>query len=123
MQYPGCSKNAKYGEKDMTPIACQSHKRVGQFTTNRHGELLKATRDGDGETFLATYLNEVPYILRAISIGSCVFCTAALFSGRPIARGRLQFKNSSICLICFYHTLCSFQDTCGFYDEPHSSTH
>eukprot|EP00903_Cladosiphon_okamuranus_P019480 g17913.t2 len=46
-QYPGCSRNAKYGELDEAPIACQAHKRAGQYTTNRHGELLQATRDGD----------------------------------------------------------------------------
>eukprot|EP00752_Nemacystus_decipiens_P011254 g10002.t1 len=46
-QYPGCCKSAKYGLRDEPPIACQSHKRAGQFTVNRRGELLMATRDGD----------------------------------------------------------------------------
>eukprot|EP00903_Cladosiphon_okamuranus_P007080 g6880.t1 len=49
-QYPGCFSSAKYGSQDprvAPPIACQSHKRAGQFTVNRRGELLKATRDGE----------------------------------------------------------------------------
>ncbi|CAM9872186.1 unnamed protein product [Ectocarpus sp. 12 AP-2014] len=46
-QYPGCERKAKYGPKDEPPSACQAHKRVGQYTTNRHGDLYKATRDGD----------------------------------------------------------------------------
>eukprot|EP00903_Cladosiphon_okamuranus_P007064 g6866.t1 len=49
-QYPGCFRSAKYGPQDprvAPPIACQSHKRAGQFTVNRRGELLKATRDGE----------------------------------------------------------------------------
>eukprot|EP00752_Nemacystus_decipiens_P014593 g12995.t1 len=45
-KFPGCSRNAKYGEMNETPIACQAHKRAGQFITNSHGELLRATRDG-----------------------------------------------------------------------------
>ncbi|CAM9571152.1 unnamed protein product [Ectocarpus sp. 12 AP-2014] len=46
-QYPGCERRAKYGPKDEPPSACQAHKRAGQYTTNRHGDLYKATRDGD----------------------------------------------------------------------------
>ncbi|CAM9317335.1 unnamed protein product [Ectocarpus sp. 6 AP-2014] len=46
-EYPGCPKYAKYGLRDAPPSKCQAHKRAGQFTTNRHGELLMATRDGD----------------------------------------------------------------------------
>ncbi|CAM9138690.1 unnamed protein product [Ectocarpus sp. 13 AM-2016] len=46
-QYPGCERKAKYGPKDEPPRACQAHKRAGQYTTNRHGDLYKATRDGD----------------------------------------------------------------------------
>eukprot|EP00752_Nemacystus_decipiens_P015664 g13978.t1 len=45
-QYPGCARNAKYGEMNETPIACQGHKRAGQFITNSRGELLRATQDG-----------------------------------------------------------------------------
>lgn len=55
-QHPGCSKTAKYGPRDATPTACQAHKRAGQFTTNRHGELLKATRDGTGTLWLLLLL-------------------------------------------------------------------
>ncbi|CAB1113223.1 unnamed protein product [Ectocarpus sp. CCAP 1310/34] len=46
-EYPGCPKSAKYGLRDAPPSKCQAHKRAGQYTTNRHGELLMATRDGD----------------------------------------------------------------------------
>ncbi|CBN75821.1 expressed unknown protein [Ectocarpus siliculosus] len=46
-EYPGCPKYAKYGLRDAPPSKCQAHKRAGQYTTNRHGELLMATRDGD----------------------------------------------------------------------------
>ncbi|CAN0138040.1 unnamed protein product [Ectocarpus sp. 6 AP-2014] len=46
-QYPGCERRAKYGPKDEPPSACQAHKRAGQYTTNRHGDLYEATRDGD----------------------------------------------------------------------------
>ncbi|CAN0229693.1 unnamed protein product, partial [Pylaiella littoralis] len=46
-QYSGCLKAAKYGPRNAPPIACQSHKRVGQYTANRLGELLIATRDGN----------------------------------------------------------------------------
>ncbi|CAM9550959.1 unnamed protein product [Ectocarpus sp. 12 AP-2014] len=46
-EYPGCPKYAKYGLRDAPPSKCQVHKRAGQYTTNRHGELLMATRDGD----------------------------------------------------------------------------
>ncbi|CAM9356527.1 unnamed protein product [Ectocarpus fasciculatus] len=46
-EYPGCLRSAKYGLRDAPPIACQAHKRAGQYTTNRHEELLMATRDGD----------------------------------------------------------------------------
>lgn len=49
LQYPGCSTRAKYGPKDAPPSACQAHKRAGQYTINRHGEMLVATRDGDGK--------------------------------------------------------------------------
>lgn len=48
-QYPGCLTRAKYGPKDAPPTACQVHKRAGQYTINRHGEMLIATRDGDGK--------------------------------------------------------------------------
>lgn len=34
---------------DATPIACQAHKRAGQYCTNRYGVLLVATRDGNGK--------------------------------------------------------------------------
>ncbi|CAM9460081.1 unnamed protein product [Scytosiphon promiscuus] len=46
-QFPGCLTRAKYGPKDGPPTACQAHKRTGQYTINRHGEMLIATRDGD----------------------------------------------------------------------------
>ncbi|CAB1113256.1 unnamed protein product [Ectocarpus sp. CCAP 1310/34] len=46
-EYPGCPKSAKYGLREAPPSKCQAHKRAGQYTTNRHGELLMATRDGD----------------------------------------------------------------------------
>ncbi|CAN0529342.1 unnamed protein product, partial [Ectocarpus sp. 12 AP-2014] len=46
-EYPGCPKYAKYGLRDAPPSKCQAHKRAGQYTTNRHGELLMATRDGN----------------------------------------------------------------------------
>ena len=49
LQYPGCSKSAKYGPRDEPPIACQLHKRAGQFAFNHRGELLMATRNGDGK--------------------------------------------------------------------------
>lgn len=32
MQYPRCTRSAKYDLRDATPIACQAHKRAGQFT-------------------------------------------------------------------------------------------
>lgn len=49
VQHPGCSRSARYGPRDEPPIACQSHKKCGQFTINRDGELLVATRHGDGK--------------------------------------------------------------------------
>lgn len=49
MQYPGCLRYARYGPHDEPLIACQNHKRLGQYTTNRHGVLLIATRDGKGK--------------------------------------------------------------------------
>lgn len=58
-QFPGCPRSAKYGPRDEPPIACQLHKKAGQFTVNRRGELLKATRDGNGkpaETFVLLLL-------------------------------------------------------------------
>lgn len=35
--------------QDATPIACQAHKRAGQYCINRYGVLLIATRDGNGK--------------------------------------------------------------------------
>ncbi|CAM9233732.1 unnamed protein product, partial [Hapterophycus canaliculatus] len=49
LQYPGCVRRAKYGLKNAQPSACQAHKRAGQYTVNRQGEMMIATRDGDGK--------------------------------------------------------------------------
>ncbi|CAM9098036.1 unnamed protein product, partial [Ectocarpus sp. 4 AP-2014] len=46
-QHRGCSNLARYGPLDSPPRACQLHKRVGQFTTDRHGALFRATREGN----------------------------------------------------------------------------
>ncbi|CAB1120155.1 unnamed protein product [Ectocarpus sp. CCAP 1310/34] len=52
-QHRGCSNLARYGPLDSPPRACQLHKRVGQFTTNRHGALFRATREGNAFRKLA----------------------------------------------------------------------
>ncbi|CAM9246721.1 unnamed protein product, partial [Ectocarpus sp. 8 AP-2014] len=52
-QHRGCSNLARYGPLDSPPRACQLHKRVGQFTTDRHGALFRATREGNAFRELA----------------------------------------------------------------------
>eukprot|EP00903_Cladosiphon_okamuranus_P019466 g17900.t1 len=94
-QYTGCSRNAEYGELDEAPIACQAHKRAGQYTTNRHGELLKATRDGDGKNrprLWSTKCDGSP----ASKIRSCLFpgCDAQPLYG---------LKEAVRPIYCFYH--------------------
>ncbi|CAM9398586.1 unnamed protein product [Ectocarpus sp. 12 AP-2014] len=53
MQHRGCSNLARYGPLDSPPRACQLHKRVGQFITDRHGALFRATREGNAFRELA----------------------------------------------------------------------
>ncbi|CAM9843425.1 unnamed protein product [Ectocarpus fasciculatus] len=52
-KHRGCSNLARYGPLDSPPRACQLHKRVGQFTTDRHGALFRATREGNAFRKLA----------------------------------------------------------------------
>ncbi|CAN0136915.1 unnamed protein product, partial [Ectocarpus sp. 6 AP-2014] len=52
-QHRGCSNLARYGPLDSPPRVCQLHKRVGQFTTDRHGALFRATREGNAFRELA----------------------------------------------------------------------
>lgn len=53
-QYTGCLKSPKYGPKDGPLRFCQSHKRAGMYT-NRNGNTLVASRDGNGEIIVLVW--------------------------------------------------------------------
>ncbi|CAM9394306.1 unnamed protein product [Ectocarpus sp. 13 AM-2016] len=71
-QHRGCSNLARYGPLDSPPRACQLHKRVGQFTTDRHGALFRATREGNAfrELAAATVKSPPPYCIKKGKIKS-----------------------------------------------------
>lgn len=47
-QHPGCIRTPTYGHSDGPLSFCQSHKKAGMYT-NPNGNLLMATRDGNGK--------------------------------------------------------------------------
>ncbi|CAN0066312.1 unnamed protein product [Ectocarpus sp. 12 AP-2014] len=71
-QHRGCSNLARYGPLDSPPRAYQLHERVGQFTTDLHEALFRATREGNAfrELAAATVKSPPPCCIKKGTIKS-----------------------------------------------------
>ena len=70
-QFVGCWSTPKYGKRQGPLSFCQHHKRAGMYT-NRDGQLLVATRDGNGAIMAAVLVDVVSQSLdTALYVSAC----------------------------------------------------